>query len=435
MKKNKLWFLTKYSLDKKIKTKWFLIANIIIFIVLLLGANINTIITAVGGDFSNKEELIFVNNEDIDMEKVSFYISEASKSFDLEEKYEFVIKDEKDIDFSLDEENKTIIIKITLSEEEYLTAEIISFKALSTISKSIFNSALNNYKSEYALEKSNLSIEELNAIIKPVRIEEKIVSETASQEEALKEFYSTFIPILILPSFILTILVVQMIGAEINEEKTSKSMEIIISNVSAKTHFASKILAANLFAIIQSILMISFSVIAYFSTKIFGSGMFSLESVLGEVTGTVTSGSFFSQLIYFIPYFILMSFLSILAFSLIAGILAAMTVNMEDYQQVQTPIMLVMMAGYYLTIFSTVFDGSTFIRTLSFVPLISSFLAPSLLIAGQITIIESLVSLVVVIVFIIILIKYGIKIYKVGILNYSTDKMWSKLFKAAKRSD
>ena len=49
-------------------------------------------------------------------------------------------------------------------------------------------------------------------------------------------------PIMILPFFMLTMYLVQMIGAEINEEKTTKSMEIIISNVSPKTHFFSKLI-------------------------------------------------------------------------------------------------------------------------------------------------------------------------------------------------
>ena len=31
-----------------------------------------------------------------------------------------------------------------------------------------------------------------------------------------------------------------------------------------------------------------------------------------------------------------------------------------------------------------------------------------------------------------ILIKYGIKVYKVGILNYSSKDLWKKIFKAVK---
>ena len=43
-----------------------------------------------------------------------------------------------------------------------------------------------------------------------------------------------------------------------NPEKSTRSMEIIISNVSPKTHFISKILSSNLFVIIQGALLIIF---------------------------------------------------------------------------------------------------------------------------------------------------------------------------------
>ena len=59
----------------------------------------------------------------------------------------------------------------------------------------------------------------------------------------------------------LIIFLVQMIGAEVNEEKTTKSMEIIISNVSPKTHFLSKVLSSNLFVIIQGLLLFVFGLI------------------------------------------------------------------------------------------------------------------------------------------------------------------------------
>ena len=56
--------------------------------------------------------------------------------------------------------------------------------------------------------------------------------------------------IITMPLFMLIIFLVQMIGAEVNEEKTTKSMEIIISNVSPETHFLAKVLSSNLFVII-----------------------------------------------------------------------------------------------------------------------------------------------------------------------------------------
>ena len=53
----KLWFLTKMSLNKKIKTKWFFIANILFLIIIAGLINIDSIIKLFGGDFDEATEI------------------------------------------------------------------------------------------------------------------------------------------------------------------------------------------------------------------------------------------------------------------------------------------------------------------------------------------------------------------------------------------
>ena len=59
---NKLKFLTKISLSKKIKTKWFLIANLIFAILIIGRVNIDFIIKMFGGDFNKVQEVLVVDN-------------------------------------------------------------------------------------------------------------------------------------------------------------------------------------------------------------------------------------------------------------------------------------------------------------------------------------------------------------------------------------
>ena len=106
--------------------------------------------------------------------------------------------------------------------------------------------------------------------------------------------------------------------------------------------------------------------------------------------------------------------------------------NPEDFQHIQTPIMIMCMLSYYLAIMAGMFNGSAFIKILSYVPLISYSLSPALLIIGQIGVLDVLISIVVLILFVAALVKYGMKIYKVGVLNYSTDKLLRRIFKATK---
>lgn len=115
-----------------------------------------------------------------------------------------------------------------------------------------------------------------------------------------------------------------------------------------------------------------------------------------------------------------------------AGILASMTTNTEDFQQIQTPIMILNLIGYYLGMMAGAFKGAVFIKVLAYVPFISAILAPSLFVIGDFTLIDLFIAIILMIAVIFLLIKYGLKIYKVGILNYSSGNLWKKMAKALK---
>ena len=94
--------------------------------------------------------------------------------------------------------------------------------------------------------------------------------------------------------------------------------------------------------------------------------------------------------------------------------------------------MIVLLSGFYLSIMSSLFEGSIFIKALSYVPLLSCMLSPTLLIVDQISIVDSIISIIIMIVFIAVTYIYGIRIYRTGILNYSSDKIWRRMIKAAR---
>ena len=240
---------------------------------------------------------------------------------------------------------------------------------------------------------------------------------------------------MILPFFMLTLFLVQMIGAEINEEKTTRGMEIIISNVSPKVHFFSKLIASNVFVLIQGIILFLDVVIAIGIRIFIGGGSFdniTSELNLSGVIQSLSETGFINNLVYIIPITLILMLLTFVAYSLVAGILASMTTNIEDYQQVQAPIIIVSLVGYYLSMMAAMFDGSILIRLLSYVPFISALLAPALLVLGQIGVFDILISIIILIISIYLLFKYGLRIYKVGILNYSSTGLWKKMFKAVR---
>ena len=78
------------------------------------------------------------------------------------------------------------------------------------------------------------------------------------------------------------------------------------------------------------------------------------------------------------------------------------------------------------------FPGAVFIKVISCIPLISISLAPSLLLSGEIGAGIVIIAILLLALLDFILIKYGLKVYKVGILNYSETNLWKKMFKAIK---
>ena len=69
--KNKLLFLTRISLEKKIKSKWFIVTNILLLVLIIGLANIDSIIKFFGGDFSKTTEILVIDNTNISYDKLS----------------------------------------------------------------------------------------------------------------------------------------------------------------------------------------------------------------------------------------------------------------------------------------------------------------------------------------------------------------------------
>lgn len=430
----KFWYLVSYSLKKKMKTKWFLIANLIIMISIIGIINIDSIINLFGGDFNDKTTVVILDKTGYTSDVFKKNLNEVNNILANDYKTDFLSfdGDEESLKEEVKDNDKVGII-FDSDEDNYLKAKIITNSKIDSLYYQMLVQALTSTKTKIAMSLTNIDLEELNKISSPINIDRIILdNEAKTGDESMSIIMGTVFPTVILPFFMLIIFLVQMLGSEINEEKSTRSMEVIISNVSPKTHFFSKILAANTFVILQGILLLTYSGIGLLIRNMLNPVATDLTDNIGEIFNTLSTSGLVDKFYYLIPLTLVLMLLSFIAYSLVAGVLASMTVNMDDYQQIQTPIMLVSLLAYYLAIMAGVFNGSLLIRILSYFPFISCLLSPALLVLGQITVFDVLISIVVLIIFNFVAVKYGLKIYKVGILNYSTDKIWSRLFKAAK---
>lgn len=439
--KSKLNFLIEMSLKRKINTKWFKIVNIILLVAIVALANIDSIINTFGGDFDKKQEIYIIDNTDVSYDLFKQQLMLATKAEKEEDmnyllnNYEGTIEDAKK-ELEDEEKRDNLYIVFDNDEEKVLSVKLISYEYMDILDSQFISNSIYNTKVMLAISKSNISPEEINNIYSNIDVERIIIDDTkTSKDESMEVVMTSVFPLVILPFFMLIIFLVQMIGSEINDEKATRGMEIIISSVSPTKHFFSKIIATNLFIILQAVLLFIYGALGMFIRHLIGgdnitNGVFgSVGSMLKEALAT----SFIDKLIYIIPLTLILMLLTFLAYSLLAGILASMTTNVEDFQNLQTPIVIILLTSYYLAMLASTFEGALFIKVLSYIPLISAILSPSLLVLGQIGVFDVCISIVLMIGCIYLLIKYGLRIYKVGILNYSSTGLWQKMLKAMKK--
>lgn len=434
--KSKFWYLTSISLKRKIKTKWFLIANILLAVAIIAVTNIDLIINFFGGDFNDKTNIYVIDNTNSSYDLFNSYMQAGLETYS-QDNYNISKVDDSAIIIDKikndEKENNSILLIINNNSDSIIEVEMISNDYVETIAMNLINSSVNGVKTYLAAIEYELNENELLNLTSGVVINRTILDETKdSAEENMTMIMTTVFPIVILPFFMLVLFLVQMIGAEVNDEKTTRGMEIIISNVSPQVHFFSKCLAGNVFILFQSFLLILYMVIALFVRSNISVETSSIGGELTILLGSIFTASFVQNLKYVIPLIIILMILNFIAYSLLAGILASMTTNTEDFQQLQTPIMLFNLVGYYLAIMAGTFKGSIFIKIFGYIPFISAILSPSLYVLGQFTILDILISIILSVLVIYLLIKYGLRIYKVGILNYSSGNLWKKMFAALK---
>lgn len=423
----KFFYLVKISFNKKLKSKWFIAVNVILAIAMFALFNLNSIITFFGGDFDKSLEILVYDKTNISYDYLKNNLTNLANNLDEDK---LVIKQVTENKKELKDDEILITLNI---DDKLLSASVTSEKKIDQDIYQLIYQSLNSTKQQVLVEKLNLDSNTLAMLSNSIDINRIVLSDKKTQDENTSIIMSTVFPSLILPFFMLIVFLVQMVGGEICEEKTTKSMEIIISNVSPKTHLLSKIVANNLFVLLQGILFFLYGLVSYFISS--RNGSLNTPSEITNIWDGLVATGLLKNIISFIPFLLVLILLSFLAYSLLAGILASMTTNIEDFQQLQAPIVFILLAGYYLSIMAGMFQGSAFLKAASYIPLISCLLSPTLFVMGEVTMVDVTISIVLLIVFLYLIVNYGMKVYKVGILNYSNEKVWTRFIKAFRKED
>ena len=197
----KFFYLTKLSLNKKIKSKWFLITNIILLIAIVCLFNISSIIKFFGGDFANDTKILVIDNTNLAYEyfKANIEIINEDENITTEKISGDLEEITKDIN------DKEIIIVINNDIEKFIKAEIISEDKIDNLTYQIVLQALNSTKTTIGMISSNIEPTVLQNISSNIEVERTILNDSTSTDENMDLIMSSAFPTLILPFFMLII--------------------------------------------------------------------------------------------------------------------------------------------------------------------------------------------------------------------------------------
>lgn len=410
MKKFK--FLVRYGLKKRIGRKAFLISNIVIALLMIVIINIPSIISLFGGGEDPNEQInIGFINETTEVDLASDYsalMNEGSTGVDYFV-FRTIIVSEFDLTAFWEDTETDIVIEITGSIETptvtfYSKMPELNNYLLSKLELQLINYQITNYQAPV-----------VNNIYAP-----------DYEDPEQEAFISSMTSMLVLPMFILIIMATQFVGVDIIEEKSTKAIETIISSVPSKMHFLSKITASILFVIVQGALTIAYATVASLIGKLFAT-----SSAVALPAGTTSLLSYLSELIPNWPAVLVFSVLFMvvgtLFYLVVASLFASMAVTQEDYQQFQTPLMLTLLAAFYIGIFAPMAGGYGFMKVMAFIPIFTPILAPIAFATGLMTIWEAIIALVAVSIFFVVSLYFVAPVYKIAILSYDQTKFMTRV--------
>lgn len=409
MKKFK--YLVRYGLLKRVGRKAFLISNIVVALLLIAIINLPSIIALFSNDDEEKTNMnVEVINETTQLSLATDLENLFNEPFQGYRYYvmteldinqfnpeTFWVNEEQDIvyHFSGDISNPDIVIYSKFPE--------LSPQHKSQIELLIINYQLTDYESP--------------------TFSDVLAPDYEDPEEGY--LISSITTILILPMFILLTMATQFVGVEIIEEKSTKAIETIIASVPAKIHFLSKITASIFFVIIQGLLVMVYSALG---SLIGGASANSgLNLPTSESSLIAYLGDIFPNWPLILMFTLLFMIIGTLFYLVLAALFASMATTQEDYQQFQSPLMLMLVAGFYITIFAPMAGGESFMKIMSFVPIFTPIVAPVAYASGVMSGWEALIALIVVGLFLVGALYIVSPIYKVAILSYDQTKFFKRI--------
>lgn len=410
-----LWTVASYTIKDMLTKKTFLISNLIILIMIVVGFNIPNIISS----FNSGEDGATSGSKELIVDADNVYEGTLNSLNTLGLEYEFIIENKEvtfeEIKQKIDSEE--IEDAIVISKENgkiKLTYVVEDMAMMDQVPENLQNTFTNLY-TNLQLSKLNLSQEQLASLSPNF---EFALQQTEEQEVKGNVFA---IMILSLVLFYAIYFCAYQVSASITTEKTSKIMETLVTSTKPRIIVLGKTIGIGIVGIIQVVVIVTVALICakYFLPD----GL--LEQVLDMSQITPTLAIFTA--IYFV--------LGYATFALLYALTGSTVSKPEDVQSANGPVAIVAMVGFYLSYFTMMNPNSDLNVFASIFPFSSPFCMPFRIMMGIATPSQIAISIAVLLVTILIIANISIKIYSNAILNYGSRVTLKDMFKMYKGKD
>ena len=384
-----IFTVVKFTAKDMLHRKSFIISTIIILLMIVVGFNIPRLIKSFEVT-SEKEKILIVDKDNIFENNLSLLSDDETEIIiqndSIDNIKEKINNDE--IDFALIIEKDNDSIKLTKVVDNVFFA-----------SNDIFTESVIQLYKNIQLSKLDLSTEELLKI-NPIFTYDMI----QSKEEANGNMLTMMALSIIL--FYAVYFCAYQVSSSITTEKTSKIIETLVTSTSPRNIVLGKTIGIGLTGLLQLTLII---ITAIISGKLFlDSNM--IDKILD--VSTLTPFLIIITLIYFV--------LGYSIYALMYALTGSTISKPEDIQSANTPVIIISLAGFYLSYFTLMNPSSNLNLFAGLFPISSSFTMPLRIMMGLADMKEILLSLGILILTIILIAKITIKIYSNAILNYGT---------------
>ena len=394
-----LFVVAKFTIKDMIQRKSFIISNIIILCLIVIGFNIPNILKMIKGDESESSGDNFLI---VDSENVFEGTLGALNEMDLG--YKFDVSNDKltfeDIKnkISNDEASDAIVIskvdgKINI---EYIVKNL---SMIDKVPEDIVN-ALTSIYSNLQISKLGLTQEQLESISPNFNFEMK---QTEEQEVHGNQFAMMMISTVL---FYAIYFCAYQVSSAITTEKTSKIIETLVTSTTPKTIVLGKTIGIGLVGLLQIIVIIA--------TAMISKTLFLEEGMLDGLIDFSTFTPFLA--IITILYFIF----GYAVYALLYALVGSTVSKPEDVQSANSPIAIISVIGFYLAYFTMMNPTSELNKLAAILPISSPFCMPLRVMMGIANQNEIAISLIILVITILIIAKISIKIYSQAILNYGS---------------